>query len=190
MTSSAPAPPDPALDKLIRQAVKGDGEAFGELYARHLDAIYRYVRFRIINEADAEDMTEEVFVKAWEALPAYRIGEHPFTSWLYRIAHNLAVDYHRKRQPESSPEMDDQHGGGGHVEDVITHRQQVTDLVAAVQELDDSEQDVVILRFVEGYSHDEVAAMIGKSANATRVIQHRALAKLGKVLKEEGQSHG
>ena len=175
---------------LIRQAVKGDGEAFGQLYARHLDAIYRYVRFRIGNEADAEDMTEEVFVKAWQALPDYRPGEHPFTSWLYRIAHNVTVDYHRKRQPDSSPEMDVHHGGGGHVEDIVAHRQQMTDLVAAVQQLDDSEQDVVILRFVQGYSHDEVAAMIGKSANATRVIQHRALAKLGKVLKDEGQSHG
>ena len=190
MTSSSQAPPDPSQDKLIRQAVKGDGEAFGLLYAQHLDAIYRYVRLRIGSEADAEDMTEDVFVKAWEALPGYRIGEHPFTSWLYRIAHNVTVDYHRKRQPDSSAEMDDHHGEGGHVEELVAHRQQMSELVAAVQKLDDSEQDVVILRFVQGYSHDEVAAMIGKTVNATRVIQHRALAKLGKVLKNEGLSNG
>src|SRR5258706_16230263 len=127
MTSSSPAPPEPSHDKLIRQAVKGDGEAFGLLYARHLDAIYRYVRFRIGNEADAEDMTEEVFVKAWEALPGYRIGEHPFTSWLYRIAHNVTVDYHRKRQPDSSPEMDDHHGGGGQGGGKSGRRQKMTD---------------------------------------------------------------
>ena len=65
---------------LVRRAIKGDGEAFGELYERYLDAIYRYLYFRIGNEVAVEDLTEEVFVRAWESLPRYKIGKHPFKS--------------------------------------------------------------------------------------------------------------
>ncbi|MFQ5923219.1 MAG: sigma-70 family RNA polymerase sigma factor, partial [Anaerolineales bacterium] len=82
---------------LVSRAVAGEAHAFGRLYESHMDAIYRYIYFRVGEPAQAEDMTEEVFVKAWEALPNYRPTEHPFTSWLYRIAHNLVVDHYRRK---------------------------------------------------------------------------------------------
>src|SRR5437870_5432603 len=92
--------------KLVRLAVDGDSEAFGALYVRHMDVIYRYIYFRISDEVEAEDLTEEVFIRAWEALPSYKPGEFPFTSWLYRIAHNLIIDYHRKRKPQILPDLE------------------------------------------------------------------------------------
>ena len=165
-------------EEILNRAAQGEREAFGLLYERYIDRIFNYVYYRTGNLHDAEDLTARVFQRAMNHIKNYTDRGVPFSAWLYRIAHNLAVDYLRKRQPDSSPEMDDQHGGGGHVEDMVAHRQQMTDLVSAVQQLDDSEQDVVILRFVQGYSHDEVSAMIGKSATekvsffgATPIVQ-------------------
>ena len=88
---------------LVARAIRGDAEAFGDLYAEYLDAIYRYVLLRVGDEASAEDLTEEVFVRAWEALPRYKAHKYPFSSWLYRIAHNLVVDAYRKHQSLSMP---------------------------------------------------------------------------------------
>jgi RNA polymerase sigma-70 factor (ECF subfamily) len=191
MISSSEAPPEADQNRLIALAIKGDEEAFGTLYSLHLTAIYRYIFFRVGDEAEAEDLTEEVFVKAWQALPKYRPREHPFTSWLYRIAHNLTVDYHRKQVPISlsDPDLHSLPTMSSSTEDIVEHHQSMSALAAAVRQLDDWEQDVVILRFVHGLSHQEVAAMIGKSVNATRVVQHRALAKLNKYMKDQGQHH-
>src|ERR1043165_3026034 len=86
---------------LIKQAVDGDSEAFGVLYVRYMDAIFRYIYYRVGQDIEAEDLTEEVFIRAWEALPSYQIGQFPFTSWLYRIAHNLVIDHPRKRKASS-----------------------------------------------------------------------------------------
>jgi RNA polymerase sigma-70 factor (ECF subfamily) len=87
--------PDPAEADLITKAIAGDREAFGTLYERYLTIIYRYVFYRLGDEHDAEDLTEMVFVRAWEALGRYRTTEAPFSAWLYRIAHNLLIDQHR-----------------------------------------------------------------------------------------------
>jgi RNA polymerase sigma-70 factor (ECF subfamily) len=176
---------------LVARAIEGDADAYGELYLRHIDAIYRYVYFKVGDVAQAEDLTEEVFVKAWEALPKYRVGKSPFTSWLYRIAHNLTVDFFRRdqaaelltestsnhfRESESSPEQ------------IAADNQAIQALVEAVMRLDPEEQQVLLLRFVEGLSHKQVAETIGKSDGASRVIQHRALAAMAELLGENRDS--
>ena len=100
MNSRSDGPGNQANEKkLVLRAQKGDSEAFGVLYSWYLDAFYRYVYFRVDTTATAEDLTEEVFVRAWEALPTYEIRKYPFKSWLYRIAHNLVIDHRRKQQP-------------------------------------------------------------------------------------------
>lgn len=168
---------------LIKQAVEGDSEAFGILYVRYMDAIYRYIFFRVSDEQEAEDLTEEVFIRAWEALPNYQHGQFPFTSWLYRIAHNLVIDHHRKRKADPLPDLElHQSGSSRSNEDKVLHRLDSAMLVDALQQLDPEEQQVVVLRFVEGLSHREVADVIGKSEGASRIIQHRALAALQKYL--------
>lgn len=170
---------------LVSRAVEGDAQAFGRLYERHMDAIYRYIYFRVAEAAQAEDMTEEVFVKAWEALPNYRPGKHPFTSWLYRIAHNLVVDYYRRKPGvEVATELDPdaQPDPAPALEDKLVEKQNLSALAEAIQQLSDEEQQVVILRFVEGLPHRQVAAIVGKSVAACRVIQHRALAALADLL--------
>ena len=170
---------------LVSRAIEGDSNAFGRLYEGRLDAIYRYVYFRVGDTAQAQDMTEEVFVKAWEALPNYRPGKHPFTSWLYRIAHNLVVDtYRRKPGVEVASELDPdaQPDPAPSLEDKLVEQQDHADLAEAIQQLSDEEQQVIVLRFVEGLPHRQVAEIIDKSEATSRIIQHRALVALADLL--------
>src|SRR5688572_3651967 len=172
---------------LVQRARAGDADAFGVLYLHYLDSIYRYIYFRVEDEVVAEDLAEDVFVRAWEALPRFTMGEHPFVTWLYSIARNAIIDHHRRhknkplseislrtlRMPDSSPE---DHADG---------QRNVSLLCEALSRLTDEEQQLIILRFAEGLSHQEVAAILGKSDGACRVIQHRALSTLQAWLKHD-----
>jgi RNA polymerase sigma-70 factor (ECF subfamily) len=173
---------------LVSQAIDGDADAFGELYTRHLDAIYRHVYFRVAEVQLAEDLTEEVFVRALAALPKYEPQGHKFSSWLYRIAQNLIVDHYRRHS--SRPEVEDRDTGDmpdfqSLPEDQVADQQDIESLARAVHRLGNEEQQVIILRFVEGFSHREVAQVIGKSEGASRVIQHRALEALAGLMKSD-----
>lgn len=181
MTQMAGTPPK----NLVERAVDGDKGAFGMLYERHLDAIYRYVYFRVGSPSEAEDLTEDAFVRAWEAIGNFEYGgEGSFQSWLYRIAHNIVIDHYRKRQPQnwSSEQLALEEAPTPRVEDVAHHNRDIVRLAKAIKELDDTEQQVIVLRFIEGLSHGEVSEIIGKSEGASRVIQHRALANLRAIL--------
>lgn len=185
--ASGSTPPNDHNEELVAQAIKGDGEAFDKLYQRYLDSIYRYVYFRIGDPDEAEDLTEEVFVRAWEALPGYQMREHLFISWLYRIAHNLIVDYHRRSRPTLLVDAGEnpQAVTPGTPESILEQMQSLQKLAEAIGELNEDEQQVILLRYIEGLSHGEVAATIGKSNEASRVIQHRALARLSGLLKRQ-----
>jgi RNA polymerase sigma-70 factor (ECF subfamily) len=171
---------------MIKRAIAGDQDAFGNLYQNHMDAIYRYIFFRVGDTNDAEDLTEQTFLRAWESLPGYRPGEHPFSSWLYRIAHNLVVDHHRRRRPtaeidsiEQNSNLENQAGAFNH----LTQAEDTIVLAQAIRQLPDEQQQVIILRFIEGLSHNEVAHILNKSDGACRMIQARALAALNDQLK-------
>jgi RNA polymerase sigma-70 factor (ECF subfamily) len=129
----------------------------------------------------AEDLTEEAFVRAWTALPKYEPQGYRFTSWLYRIARNLVVDHYRKqpnRTTEDDVGMENLPDPQMLPEDQLADHQDYESLANAIKQLGDDEQQVIVLRFMEGLSHREVAEVIGKSEGASRVIQHRALEAL------------
>jgi RNA polymerase sigma-70 factor (ECF subfamily) len=185
MNSLSSGPGNQANEKkLVLRAQNGDAEAFGTLYSWYLDAIYRYVYFRVNTTETAEDLTEEVFVRAWEALPTYEVRKYPFKSWLYRIAHNLIIDHRRKQRPVTvEDEVLQAVASPVHLpEDIVVRFQNNEALTRAVRKLDGEEQQVVILRFVEGLSHREVAEIIGKSEEASRVIQYRAIQRLQRYM--------
>jgi RNA polymerase sigma-70 factor (ECF subfamily) len=171
-------------EELIRRAIQRDPEAFGELYVRHLDRIYRYIYYKVGNGMEAEDLTEAVFLRAWEALERYRPQGHPFSSWLYRIAHNLIVDHYRARRDEApidSVSFALADGGLG-PEELLVQEAEAARLHQAISQLPEAQQHVILLRFTVGLSHREVAQIVGKSEGAVRVMQHRALAALGSIL--------
>lgn len=174
---------------LVEKAVAGDSNAFGDLYKLHLDAIYRYVYYRIGQVHDAEDLTEQIFLNAWEALPNYKDYGNPFTSWLYRIAHNVVVDYHRRKKstPASLNAIINEVK-----EDATTpltrviKNEEFTLLANAISKLPLEHQQVILLRFVEGMSHSEIARIIGKNEGTCRMIQHRALIALNTLINGAG----
>jgi RNA polymerase sigma-70 factor (ECF subfamily) len=183
MSSHPAGPPE---NELIVRAKYGDTVAFGDLYEQHLNAVYRYVLYRIGDVAEAEDLTEVVFLKAWEALGGYELRAAPFSAWLYRIAHNVLVDRHRTRKPDVSLEsqwpLRDEADGP---EDVLDARESREAVLHALGELAPDYQQVLALRFISGLSHSEAARVLNRSVDAVRVLQHRALNALRRRLDEK-----
>jgi RNA polymerase sigma-70 factor (ECF subfamily) len=172
--------------RLVELATAGRFDAFASLYTRHLDAIYRYTYYRTGNTQDAEDLTEQVFIKAWEGMPGYRAAGCAFAGWLYRIAHNLMVDYYRKQKSSGkSIELDEAAWTTAPLEstlDTVIKAEETNRLAAAIASLPDDYQQIISLRFIEGLGHAEIAGIMDKSENACRALQHRALAALNRLL--------
>jgi RNA polymerase sigma-70 factor (ECF subfamily) len=178
------------IEKLVRQAKSGDAEAFGEVYDRLVVAIYRYIYYRV-SKTEVEDLTETVFLKAWEKRQSYRKqAGNSFTSWLYRIAHNVVVDYYRAKSKTDNVELS---------EDLVNESEEIdpnknaqrnfdqTDLAYCIRRLPSLQQQVIILKFVNGLTNEEIAEITGKNVGALRVIQHRALAALKEILESRGK---
>jgi RNA polymerase sigma-70 factor (ECF subfamily) len=174
---------------LIHRAQKGDSSAVAQLYQMHAQAIYQYVLYRVPTTEDAEDLTAEVFVKMVEGLPSYQYTGAPFESWLYRIAAARVADSHRRayRRPqieltESLTSIDDA------PEDYILQEQELDSLRAALAKLNEDYQTVLVLRFIERKSHEEVAEIMTKSVTAVKTIQHRALHRLASLLGSDSKA--
>jgi RNA polymerase sigma-70 factor (ECF subfamily) len=176
-------------EELVRQAIEGDTEAFGRLYSLYLDAIYRFLYFRVGRSTVAEDLTEKVFLKAWTSIGSYQQQGVRFSSWLYRIARNVAIDYHRVTR--SHVVLRDEFPTLAEEDDLsplqlVLRREEVEELQRAISQLPEEQKQVLTLRFVEGLSHAQVSEILGKTEEASRVIQHRALAALNRILSEAG----
>ena len=166
---------------LVRAAKSGDASAFGELYERHRDAIYRYCLSRTGTAHDAEDLTSDVFVKALHSIDRYQERGLPFVAFLYRIARNAAIDRSRTlKQPLSVDELLTQPASRQNVEADAMLAVDRSILLAALTKLKTEHRDVIVMRFIEGYSALEVAAALGKTEGAVRTLQHRALERLRK----------
>jgi RNA polymerase sigma-70 factor, ECF subfamily len=169
---------------LVERAQTGDREALEELYLLHFDRIYSYLHLAVGNKHDAEDLTTQTFLKMLESISRYRIGKAPFSAWLFRIAHNLAMDHFRagKRvQPtEEIPEREDM--AEASAEDRAMQeigRGSMLELIAALSE---DQQQVLTLKFVFGFSNVETATILDKTEGAVKSLQHRALAALQKKI--------
>jgi RNA polymerase sigma-70 factor (ECF subfamily) len=168
---------------LIQRAQQGDEDAVASLYRRYIPAITRYIGYRVADYAVVEDLTGEVFLQMVEGLPRYRVTGAPFEAWLYRIAAARVADYYRRaarEQPEAMAES--LHSGQPSLELSVQQREELDALRAALSQLSDEHQTILILRFVERKSHDEVAQILNKSTRAIATAQHRALKKLAEHL--------
>jgi len=168
---------------LVEQAIQHDSRAFAQLYDRYVDKIYKYIYYKTGASASVDDLTAQVFLKAWESIGNYRWTEHPFAAWLFRIAHNLVIDYYRTRR-ETVPLEDLA------LEDNITPpldelaQSHLTSamLRQAIAQLTEDQQQVIVLKFIDGYEIDQVAKLLGKDSRAVRSLQHRALGALQRIL--------
>lgn len=177
------ADPDDAF--LLAQSIQGKKEAFGALYERYLDEIQRYIFYRVASRFDAEDLTETVFLKAWEALPRFESAKVNLRAWLYRIAHNVVVDHYRTRKSDGAlPEsrLRDSHPSPEQQSQIQDERHE---LAAAIQKLEANLQQVIVCRFVNNLSHAETAEAMGIKEGHVRVLQLRALQKLRRLLEKK-----
>ncbi len=171
---------------LLQRAAQGDAEAFGDFYEQMLDRVYRYAFYRLGNEHDAEDLTEETFVRAWEALRQRgQAPRHP-EAWIFRIAHNLIVDRYRSAREEvrldKTPGLADRAPGP---DEQVQQKESVATLLRHLRRLPPQWQEVLLCRFVQGMSHAETARVLGLTEGHVRVLQYRALRRLREAMTEE-----
>jgi RNA polymerase sigma-70 factor (ECF subfamily) len=171
---------------LVDRAQKGDREALEELYLIHFDRIYSYLHVSVGNRHDAEDLTTQTFMRMLESIGRFRWQSAPFSAWLFRIAHNLAMDHFRatKRwQPQDEvpepPADETTSAETGALESIGR-----TSMLELIDSLSTDQQQVLTLKFVFDFSNAEAATVLGKTEGAVKSLQHRALVSLQKQLEQ------
>jgi len=174
------------IPDVIDRARNGDAAAFGEIYDTHVDSVYRYLLYRVREPSDAEDLTSEVFTRAFANVHRYRWQGKSFLAWLYTIARNAVTD--RRRRDRPTVELDNAHGlaeEGPTAHDRAVLGEEVDALRGAVKHLTGEQQEVLVLRFVDDLSSREVADILGKNEGAVRALQFRALGRLRRILHDQ-----
>lgn len=167
---------------LIRKMKKGDRDAFGKLYLKYLDAIYRYVYFRVGQEKTvAEDISEEVFFKAWEHIGSFKEHKGTLKAWLYMIAKNAVTDHFRNNKSMANIE-EVVISANENIEETVEYNDQVNTLMSHLNLLTDDQRQVLTMKYIEEMSNEEIAQILDKNEDAIRAVQHRALQKLKKLL--------
>lgn len=168
---------------IVREAQQGDKDAFAQLYEAYFDKIYRYVVLKIGNKTEAEDMTQQVFLKAYQSIRSYKFKGTPFSAWLFRIAHNQIVDYFRKQSRRPTVPLEEWTAvSSDNPLRVVESRFDIERLRRASLQLTSAQQEVISLRFAGGLAITEVARTMGKSEGAIKALQHSAVVSLRKVL--------
>ena len=165
-----------------------DPEAFGVLYERYVERIYNYVFFRVGSSGDAEDLTSKVFFKALKSIGSYKHMGLPFSAWLYRIAHNLVANYHRDRMRgrEISIENLTLPDTGKHPapEQKMQQNQENDFLLRIINDLSPQKKELVLLKFVQNLTNEEISYVFGKTEGAIKSLYHRTLLELRDRVKE------
>ena len=172
--------------KLVDAAQGGDRGALEELYLIHFDRIYGYLHVSVGNRHDAEDLTTQTFLKMLESIGTFRWQKAPFSAWLFRIAHNLAMDHFRSRkrwQPEEEvPEPIGSEEPSAEAQAMQSIGRQ--SMLELIETLSPEQQQVLTLKFVFNFPNGDVATILGKTEGAIKSLQHRALVSLQKQLEQ------
>ena len=168
-------------DEAILLAGQGNTEAFSVLYLRYVKRIYNYIYYRTGSQHDAEDLTERVFFRAMNHIKNYHNRGLPFSAWLYRIAHNLVANWHRDSRRKREVPLDDHSytiRHGEQPESALVRNQEIEGLMEAIRKLPEDRQNLLILKFVEHMSNEEIAHIMGRSEGAIKSLYHRTLLSL------------
>ncbi|MFC5184278.1 sigma-70 family RNA polymerase sigma factor [Actinomadura harenae] len=176
------------LKALVMRAREGDAEAFGQLYDRYADLVYRYVYHRVGAHTLTEDLTSETFLRAWRRMSDFTWQGKDFGAWLVTIARNLVADHFKSGRHRLEVSTGDvvepehpQEGPERAVLDSMTHRT----VLAAVRRLGEEQRECVVLRFLHGLSVAETAVVMGKKTGAIKALQYRAVRSLARMLPDD-----
>lgn len=171
--------------RLVTLAQQGDGEAFGQLYDRYVDTVFRFIYFRVNDRALAEDFTSETFLRALRRIGTVNYQGRDIGAWFVTIARNIILDHMKSARKRLEITTDDTPESKEHapspeaaVIDMLTSER----LMAAVKQLGDEQRECVMLRFIQGFSVSETAAVMGKNDGAIKALQHRAVRKLAELV--------
>ncbi len=184
-----PSSTDPESEPELIERAKQDPDAFAVLYERYVDRIYNYIYYRTGNTREAEDLTARVFYRALAHMPEFNQRGAPFVAWLYRIAHNLVANWRRDRGRHPELPLDDLLRVQTH--EVTPHAQaeRAEDnraLLEAMRRLPPERQHLLILKFVDDLSNEEIGQILGRSEGAIKSLYHRTLLALREELKKHG----
>ncbi|RLT36155.1 MAG: RNA polymerase sigma factor [Chloroflexi bacterium] len=177
------------VDGLVRQASGGNAEAFGALYDRFQAEILRYLIHRLHDREQAEDLTQQVFLKAWQAIPRYEQRSIPFKAWLYRMAHNQMVDHFRTTGRASRRTVDLEGvdpAEPAEAEALVLAAESRALLDAALARLSEDHRQVLTLRFLMEHSAAEIGQIMGRKEVTIRGMQLRALRALRVEIEQMG----
>jgi RNA polymerase sigma-70 factor (ECF subfamily) len=171
-------------ESLVRRAQERDADALARLYEAYFDKIYRYIAARVRNKAEAEDLTQQVFMKMLQSISSFKYKGLPFSSWLYRIAHNQVVDFLRQKNKKATVDIEglpipDTKDDPEHL---LEKQVDIEQVKRATQKLTPAQQEVISLRFTGELSISECAKVMGKSEGAIKALQHNAVLALRKAM--------
>ncbi|MDP3947774.1 MAG: sigma-70 family RNA polymerase sigma factor [bacterium] len=188
-------------EKIVKRAIVGESSAFGLLYDEYQPRIYRFILVKVSHREEAEDLTHQVFLKAWQNIGNFRFRGIPFSGWLYQIARNQVIDHYRTKRTHVSLDvlLDGDHrlergtasGKGAHADEISSDGRldialestlSMEQIRKVMAQLTDDQQDVLLMRFVDDLSIRDVAKALVKSDGAVKLLQHRAIEKLKELL--------
>ena len=177
---------------IVDAARAGDEAALAELYNLYFPRVYRYIIARMGNPYDAEDLTEEVFLRVLDAIERFQWREAPFSAWLFRIAHNAVISQRRKEgaRGRSSPLSDALPMNSQGPDEMVENRLTLNEVMRTAETLPEAQRRVIGLRFAAGLTVAETAQAMGKGEGNVKVIQHKAIAKLREILVQRPKIHG
>lgn len=167
---------------LVRAAQQGNREAFAELYESNVERVYHYLVRRMGQAADAEDVTTEVFIRAMESLPTFEFKGIPFIAWLFRIAHNVAVNQMKKQSRRQEVPLEDVSSGSNDPAEQALRRVTYGEVASAMGSLTSLQREIIDSRFIKQLSVSETAHKMKRSQGGIRVLQHSALRALQRIL--------
>jgi len=175
---------------LIQKAKDGDTEAFGDLYERYAEPVFRFIYSQTSNRFDAEDLTGDVFLRAWQSISRYEERGFSFSAYLFRIARNVMIDRSRKLRPVSELPEDEISVGepilNSEPSTILAAKLQHNELVKTLGKLREDYRTVLVLRFFNNLTTEETSDVMGRSKGSVRVLQHRALSALRQLLPSQG----
>ena len=179
--------PRETLDDIVRRAKEGDGKAFEMLYSTYFTPLFRYVYVRLKTREDAEDVVQDTFLKAFQALPRYEHTRDSMLPYLFTIARNLLINHTKKKRPDAmaGEDIDRQHQDGESAAKDAEARERRETIALAMTALSETEREVIELKFFGERTYVEIAEQLGKREDAVRQHVARAMRKMRGVLKEQ-----
>lgn len=173
------------IEEAVNKAQQGDTDSFADIYDAYVDMIYKYVFFKVDRE-EALDLTESIFLKVWENLKSYQVGKYYFSSWIFKIAHNMVVDHYKaKKENVSLEEIDlpDESDSNNPVK--LTEKSISSEILkVAIPKLKKQYQQVILLKYIDDLENDVIAKIMKTSEGNLRILKFRALKELRKILDE------